>query len=167
MDVEIFKKIFLPYHQKLYRIAFRLLQSVANAEDVVQETYTKLWDKRDGLIDIENTEAYAVIVLRNLCMDYLRSSKEHLHAKYEVDIPEQMSLTTKMEMQDEIDCVKRLVDRLPEQQRQIMIFKHWNGYSDEEIEAITGLSTGNIRVSLSRARRTIREQFKQLITNEN
>lgn len=37
--------------------------------------------------------------------------------------------------------------------------KHWEGYSDEEIEQITGLSPGNIRVILSRARKTIREQF--------
>lgn len=162
MDVEIFKKIFLPYYQKLYRIAFRLLQDESNAEDIVQEAYIKLWDKRNDLINIENTEAFATVVIRNLCLDELRKSKDHLHAKYEVDIPEQLSLSAQVEMLDEIEYVKQLVDKLPEQQRQIMLFKHWDGYSDEEIEQITGLSAGNIRVSLSRARKTIREQFKAL-----
>lgn len=166
MDAEIFKKIFLPYYQKLYRIAFRLLQDESNAEDVVQDTYIKLWDKRDDLDNIENTEAFAIVVLRNLCLDQLRKSKDHLHAKYEVDIPEQLSLLSQVESQDEIDYVRQLVERLPEQQRQIMLFKHWDGYSDEEIEQITGMSAGNIRVSLSRARKTIREQFKVLSRNE-
>ena len=166
MDVEIFKKIFLPYYQKLYRIAFRLLQDESNAEDIVQDTYIKLWDKRDDLTGIDNTEAFAIVVLRNLCLDQLRKSKEHLHAKYEVDIPEQSSVASLVETRDEIDYVRQLVDRLPEQQRQIMLFKHWDGYSDEEIEQITGLSAGNIRVSLSRARKTIREQFKIMSKHE-
>lgn len=162
MDVEVFKKIFLPYYQKLYRIAFRLLQDESNAKDIVQETYIKLWDKRDDLVNIENSEAFATVVTRNLCLDELRKSKDHLHAKYEVDIPESLSLSVQIEIEDEVEYVKQLVDRLPEQQRQIMLFKHWDGYSDEEIEQIMGLSAGNIRVSLSRARKTIREQFKVL-----
>lgn len=167
MDAEIFKEIFLPYYQKLYRIAFRLLQNESEAEDMVQDAYIKLWDKRNDLAEIENTEAFAIVVLRNLCLDQLRKSKDHLHAKYEVDIPEQLSVMAQVETQDELDYIRGLVDRLPEQQRQIMLFKHWDGYSDEEIEQITGMSAGNIRVSLSRARKAIREQFKVLTRNEN
>ena len=166
MEVEVFKEIFLPYYQKLYRIAFRLLQDESDAADMVQDAYIKLWDKRDDLEEIENTEAFAIVVLRNLCLDQLRKSKDHLHAKYEVDIPEQLSLISQVETQDEISYVRHLVERLPEQQRQIMLYKHWDGYSDEEIEQITGMSAGNIRVCLSRARKAIREQFKVLSRNE-
>ena len=46
MDAESFKKEFLPYHRKLYRVAYRLLENSADAEDIVQEAYLKLWDKR-------------------------------------------------------------------------------------------------------------------------
>ena len=49
MDAESFKKEFLPYHRKLYCIAYRLLENAADAEDLVQEAYLKLWDKREGL----------------------------------------------------------------------------------------------------------------------
>ena len=45
MDAESFKKEFLPYHRKLYCIAYRLLENAADAEDLVQEAYLKLWDK--------------------------------------------------------------------------------------------------------------------------
>ncbi len=48
MDAESFKKEFLPYHRKLYCIAYRLLENAADAEDLVQEAYLKLWDKREG-----------------------------------------------------------------------------------------------------------------------
>ena len=43
MDAESFKKEFLPYHRKLYCIAYRLLENAADAEDLVQEAYLKLW----------------------------------------------------------------------------------------------------------------------------
>ncbi|WP_165020749.1 RNA polymerase sigma factor [Dysgonomonas sp. ZJ279] len=167
MDVEIFKKVFLPYHQKLYRIAYRIIQNESSAEDIVQETYTKLWDKRNDLDNIENTEVFAVVILRNQCLDHLRKTKKNRQTSYDYDIPETESLTKQIELQDEVHHIRQLVDNLPEQQRQVMILKHWDSCTDEEIEQITGLSSGNIRVTLSRARKTIREQFKQLNRYEN
>ena len=44
MDASDFKRKFLHYHQKLYRVAFRLLGNTQDAEDMVQETYLKLWN---------------------------------------------------------------------------------------------------------------------------
>lgn len=159
MDAETFKKVFLPYHQKLYRIAYRIVQNTANAEDIVQESFIKLWNKRDELENIDNTEAFAIIILRNTCLDYLRKTKNDYHTSYDADIPETVSLSTQIEIQDDAKYVKSLINKLPEQQRQVMMLKHWDGYTDEEIESMTGISPGNIRVILSRARKTIREQY--------
>ena len=159
MDAEAFKKVFLPYHQKLYRIAYRIVQDAASAEDIVQEIFIKLWNKRGDMQNVENTEAFSIIILRNTCLDHLRKTKNDCHTTYDADIPETTSLVKQIEVQDEAKRVKQLINRLPEQQRQVMIMKHWDGYSDEEIEHITGISPGNIRVILSRARKTIREQF--------
>ena len=49
MDAAEFKQQFLPYHRKLYRTAFRLTENPQEAEDMVQEAYLKLWNKRDEL----------------------------------------------------------------------------------------------------------------------
>lgn len=162
MDAETFKKVFLPYHQKLYRIAYRIIQNTANLEDILQDAYIKLWNKRDEMQNVENTEAFAIVILRNTCLDYLRKTKNDYHTSYDIDTPETTSLSNQIELKDNSNYVKSLIDRLPEQQRQVMILKHWDGYSDEEIEDITGLSTGNIRVILSRARKTIREQYNKM-----
>lgn len=162
MDAETFKKVFLPYHQKLYRIAYRIVQDVANAEDMVQDTFVKLWNKRNDMSDVENTEAFAIIILRNTCLDHLRKTKNDYQTTYDTEIPETVSLSKQMEVNDEADKIKNLINKLPNPHRQVMIMKHWDGYSDEEIEQVTGLSPGNIRVILSRARKTIREQFLKM-----
>ena len=75
MDAAEFKQHFLPYHRKLYRVAFRLTGNPQNAEDMVQEAYLKLWNKRDELADVLNTEAYCVTLIKNLCYDVLRRSQ--------------------------------------------------------------------------------------------
>jgi RNA polymerase sigma-70 factor (ECF subfamily) len=162
MDGETFKKAFLPHYQKLYRIAYRLTQNVAESEDIVQEAFIKIWNKRNELKEVENAEAFSVIILRNLCMDYLRKTKYEYQIPYDTKVAEKESLSHRIEIQDEATQVKNLINKLPEQQRMIMIMKHFDEYSDEEIEQITGISSGNIRVILSRARKTIREQCLNL-----
>lgn len=159
MDAETFKKVFIPYHQKLYRIAYRIVQDAANAEDIVQDTFIKLWNKRDEMENVDNTEAFAIIILRNTSLDHLRKTKNDCYTDYDTNMPETVSLPKQIELQDEAEKIKYLINKLPDQQRQVMIMKHWDDYSDEEIEQATGLSAGNIRVILSRARKTIREQY--------
>ena len=57
------------------RVAFRLTGNPQDAEDMVQEAYLKLWNKRDELADVLNTEAYCVTLIKNLCYDVLRRSQ--------------------------------------------------------------------------------------------
>lgn len=161
MDTETFKRVFLPYHQKLYRIAYRIVQNQVQAEDIVQDTYIRLWEKRDELDDINNAEAFSIIVMRNKCLDFLRSNKD----KYTQELDSNMNKITdisvpeQLEIKEKANQVRDLISRLPEQQKQVLSLKDWDGYSNEEIEMITGLSTVNIRVILSRARKTVRDEF--------
>ena len=89
MDAAEFKQQFLPYHRKLYRTAFRLTENPQEAEDMVQEAYLKLWNKRDELAGVLNTEAYCVTLVKNLCYDALRRSRpdEDGHAPEELNLP--------------------------------------------------------------------------------
>lgn len=161
MDAETFKKVFLPYHRKLYGVACRIAQSAAAAEDIVQDTYIKLWNKRHEMGDIENTESFAVIILRNTCLDYLRKTKNDYPLFQCAEVPETVSLPAQIETDDDARYVKTLINELPEKQRQVIMLKHWEGYSDGEIEEITGLSRVNIRTILSRARKTIKERYSK------
>ncbi|WP_321436557.1 RNA polymerase sigma factor [uncultured Bacteroides sp.] len=164
MDAESFKRLYLPCHQKLYRVAYKLLGNQCDAEDMVQEAYLKLWNKRDELIDIKNPESFSVILLKNICFDYLRSTKNDAE-KQDIEVvskANEVSLINEIEIKDELNCVKQLITQLPEKQQEIMKLRHLGECSIEEIEQITGLNAINIRVLISRARKTIREQFNIL-----
>ena len=169
MDANDFKEQFLPYQRRLYRVAFLLMGNAEDAEDMVQEAYLRLWKKRNELpSDIDSMEAYGVTLTKNLCYDALR--KAHIdkdeRSPEELKISNESTVSHEIEARDEANQVMRLIEGLPEQQRQIILMRDVNDRPYEEIEEETGLSAINIRVLLSRARKRIREQFKAIMKYE-
>ena len=166
MDSEHFKKIFLPYHGKLYRVAFRLLGNRADAEDMVQETYIKLWKKRLELESLVNPESFAVTLLKNGFLDVLRKVKPDAIPLDALQAAGPESLSGQIERREQLQHVRVIMERLPARQKEVVELKIWDDLSDEEIARRTGLTRGNIKVILSRARRTIKEQYLKWERNE-
>lgn len=169
MDASEFKQQFLPCHRKLFKVAFQLMGNAQDAEDMVQEAYLKLWNKRDQLTDVLNAEAYSVILIKNLCYDVLRRAQldEDGRAPEELNLSTDTNIIREVEQRDEADHIQRLIGRLPLQQRQVIMLRDVNDCSFEEIEKATGLNAINIRVLLSRARKKIREQFNVIVNYES
>ena len=162
MDVESFKRLFLPLHPKLFRIAYALVENKSDAEDILQDAYYKLWSRRNELADVRNPEAFCVTLVKNLCLDFLRSPRAGRHDE---DVTEAVTLSTDSSPDKELE-VRHLINRLPENQRQVLRLRGIEDCSIDEIEQITGLSAVNIRVLLSRARKIIREQFEKYYAYE-
>lgn len=158
MTAEDFKITLLPLKNKLFRLAFRLLNNREEAEDVVQEVYLKIWKLRSELGKYKSVEALMMTITRNMCLDKLKSKSnkfstlnEDLHAGCTEDF------MVKSEQNEKVEKVKMLMQTLPEQQKTIMHLRDVEGYDFEEILKITGYDLNYIRVNLSRARKKIRE----------
>lgn len=162
MDADRFKSLYLGFHPKLYRVAFALVGNAADAEDLLQEVYAKLWNMRGQLTDVRSPEAFAVTMTRNVCLDFLRSA-DGRRKRTEIDKvplrepdppPDQRT-----EARDLLGRVREVIDRLPGNQRQVLRMRAIEEFSLEEIAEMTGLSPGNVRTTLSRARKTVKEQM--------
>ena len=163
MNAEEFKSIYYPFHPKLYRIAFALLNNADDAEDILQDTYYKLWSRRAELTNILQPEAFCVRLLKNLCLDFLRKPRN----RSDNEPAELMQITTEttpedeLESKEKIEQIEALIERLPEKQRIVIRMRGSGDCSFEEIEAATGESAENVRVLLSRARKSL----KKMLTN--
>ena len=160
MDATRFKKMFLPCHRKLYGLALRLLENEDDAQDLLQEAYLKLWDRREALDAISNPEAFCTTLVRNMCLDLLRSGR-YVRSLQRVELTDALALAEpdNTEARDDAQMVQTLIDGLPPQQRRVIRLRDVLGCPYEEIESATGLSAVNIRVLRSRARKKIREEF--------
>lgn len=168
MDASEFKSRFLPCHRRMFLTALRLTRNRQDAEDIVQDAFTKLWERRKEMLVERNVEAYCQTLVRNLFID--RQRRQHLKpATYRrrFATSDLSAAETDMERQESQQMVGQLISKLPEKQRQIITLRDVEGLTYEEIAQQTGLTEVNIRVLLSRARKTIREQFKQQTHHEH
>ncbi|MBL4568672.1 MAG: sigma-70 family RNA polymerase sigma factor [Flavobacteriaceae bacterium] len=155
-----FLKSVLPFKDKVFRLAKRLLVSSEEAEDATQELYFKLWKNREKLAEYKNVEAFAMTMTKNYCYDRLKSKQASnltlVHSNYkEKDTP----LEKKLEHQDSVSQVHRLIEKLPEQQKLVIQLRDIEDYDFEEIGKMLDLKPTAVRVTLSRARKTIREEL--------
>ena len=164
MPASLFKQLLLPLYPRLQRVALRLLGNVEDAEDMVQEVYMKLWSKRDALPDVKDVEAYCVTLTKNMCIDRLRMAEVEKEDVDEVPImlAETDDVEAQVERRDAVELVKQIIGTLPEHQQQVITLRDMEDCSFEEIVEQTGLTAVNVRMLLSRARKTIRERLKKL-----
>ncbi|NVO19195.1 MAG: sigma-70 family RNA polymerase sigma factor [Bacteroidetes bacterium] len=157
MNKEEFQDKIIPLGEKMYRLAFRLLEDKEAARDMLQELYLKLWEKRHELREVSNIEAYACTILKNKCLDKIRLKKTTVDvyqlASLDDNSHEQMDKTEGM-ME-----VGKAIESLPEKQRLIIQMRDIDNYSFEEIAQVLETTENNIRVQLSAARRNVREQL--------
>ncbi len=75
MEIEQFKELFFPLHKQLFQTAYILLKNREDAEDLIQEAYLKLWNKRDEVVIQSNPPAYCHTLVRRMCIDFLRQQE--------------------------------------------------------------------------------------------
>ena len=160
MNQSEFLKTVMPFKDKVFRVAKRLLVSTEEAEDATQELYFKLWRNKSKLKDYKSVEAFAMTMTKNYCFDRLKSKQASnlklIHSNYqEKDTP----LQRRMELNDSVSLVHKLIENLPEQQKLVIQLRDIEEYEFEEIAEMLQINPTAVRVSLSRARKTIREQL--------
>ena len=150
----------LPLKDKVFRLAKRLLVSSDEAEDATQELYFKLWKNKKKLKEYKNIEAFAMTMTKNYCLDQLKAKRSNnlklVHSNYK---DESISLQKQIELDDSVSIVHELIQRLPEKQKLIIQLRDVENYEYDEIGKILDLQPTAVRVALSRARKTIREQL--------
>lgn len=154
----------LPLKDKLFRLALRITFDRAEAEDVVQDTMIRVWNKREEWTQFGSIEAYCLTVAKNLAID--RSQKKEA---------QNVELTPEMEEESEISgpydqlvnnermsIIHRLINELPEKQRLIMQLRDIEGESYKEIAKILNLTEEQVKVNLFRARQKVKQRYLEI-----
>ncbi len=145
-------------------MAFRLMGNREEAEDVVQEVYLKLWNMRLKLQKYDSIEALAFRMTRNLCLDQLRRRKVHLEAMQK-EGKQNIALDADphrlLEAEDNKRLICKMLSELPEPQRSLVHLRHIEGKEYEEMAAMLNMKVNAIRVSISRARKQMREMLEK------
>ena len=142
----------------LYRVAFYILESQPDAQDVVQDLFIKLWNTRDELDKVLNLKAYCTTLIKNMCIDRIRKASKEQSIGIETDIPESRTIDEDLIAKDKLGRVMAAIERLPKGQRNVVKMYVLEEMSYDEISEKTGMSNLTLRVLLSNARKTLRKE---------
>jgi RNA polymerase sigma factor (sigma-70 family) len=159
-----FKTDVLPISNKLLHFALQILQDEEEAKDVLQDTFLKLWQKRDELEKVENIQAFAIRMIRNRCLDVIRTRRTvsmEVVKKHQLR-DQDSSDTDGLEFSDSVSLVKQIISGLPDLQRTVIQLRDIEQLEYEEIAEATEMNVNAIRVNLSRARKKVRDEILKI-----
>ena len=159
-----FRNDILPLKNVLFRLALRITLSREEAEDVVQDTLIKVWNRRDDWQNIDSIEAYSLTVCRNLSLDKVRRAS---NSNLSIDdtgtetVDTQRDPYERAQQRDKVETVKHIISELPEKQRSCMQLRDFEGKSYKEIAGIMKITEEQVKVSIFRARQTVKQKYKE------
>ena len=147
-------------------MALRITGNPAEAEDVVQDTLIKVWEKRNDWSRIDNLQAWCMQMVKNRAIDKVRlkaNQTENIDTLYSMSSQEILP-DRKTELSDTVGKVKQLMQQLPEQQRLAMHLRDIEGMSYQEISQVMEISLSQVKTNIFRARKGIKSKLLQLWT---
>ena len=158
MTTEEFKRNILRLQPKLQRTAERIVGDPDNAADAVQEAVIALWEQRTTL-KTQDMERLSLTIVKRRSIDMLRRQKPTISIDAEQlmqwEVPDEDPLGERYQQ------ARKLVDQLPERQRNAILMKYEEGLSNKEIEQATGMSSTHLYATLSRAYKALRNAINQ------
>lgn len=148
-----FEFLYRQYYEPIYKFCFRFLQSRDGTQDIVQETFIKLYERMNQQgKEIENTRAWLYKVAANLCLNKLNSAKRHHEIENVLDIKSIENITPEnILIEDEKKMlVQKAIGQLKPENR-ILVLMYQDGLSYREISEATGMSYNSVGKTLWRA----------------
>ncbi|TVR40438.1 MAG: RNA polymerase sigma factor [Cryomorphaceae bacterium] len=136
----------------LYRFIAHAMRNRDLAQDVVQEAFTRLWEKRSE-VEASKAKSYLFTTGYRCMIDLIRKEKKQA----DVDMESHAAPSIQNDHGDLNDLLHEALQRLPEMQRSVVLLRDYEGYSYEEIGDICSLSESQVKVYIFRARKTLKE----------
>jgi RNA polymerase sigma-70 factor (ECF subfamily) len=168
-NVTAFEKI-VKYHQSYaYAIAFRFLCDEDDAEDVVQESFIRIWNHLQDFDSRMKFTTWMYKIVVNLCYDKAKSNKRRARVFERLDTySSQENCIVKRNVEEEftnketVELIKYFADGLSEKQRMIFLLRDIQDLTIEEVAVITGMSDSAIKTNLFFARQNIKKKLARL-----
>ena len=165
-DVDAFQILYERYHGAVFGFLLRSLADRQAAEDLVQETFLRVFVRRQAYRPTAAFRTWLFAIARNLLIDRFRKASGNTEAK-DAGVLETLPApeASPLERAEARELAPRLaaaVRQLPSSQREILLLSRFAGLSHDEVAAVTGASPQAVRVALHRALRRLREQLGSL-----
>jgi len=170
-DEKAYEKLLEKYRGPVFSICFRMVRNRDDAEDLAQDVFIKIFNILDRYNPSFPFSSWLYRITSNLCIDFLRKNKRTI---YSIDKPvdsedgemsrqlpsDAIGPERKMELKEEMVILEKAIEKLPEHYRMIVLLRHQEHLSYDEISETLGIPLGTVKARIHRARKTIVDFFK-------
>lgn len=154
---DVLEEVLNQYGNLLFRYALMMLGDTGEAEDAVQETLVKLWQKAPQFKDKDHEKAWLLTVTANRCRDLLRKRMR----RGEISLESVAELTDDVAETPEDSGILDALLGLPEKYKQVIYLHYVEGYKVEEIAGIIGKTASAVKMRLKKGRQLLEEQYRK------
>jgi RNA polymerase sigma-70 factor (ECF subfamily) len=157
-----FNALFRKYSSRLYHFSYGYLKSHEDSEELVQEVFTTIWEKRDGLREELSFRSYLFTIAFNCIRRHFRNRK-YMSAYLETGLREDIDIQTseKITYDSLYQYVTGLVDKMPGRRREIFIKSRFEGYTIREISEDMNISHKTVENQLTEALKFLRSNISR------
>lgn len=165
-----FSRLINENQTKVYRIALSIVKNHSDAEDIAQEVFIRIYTSISSFKGNSSLATWIYKITYNRSLDFLKKNNKKMKTTKTLDDPEDAELLTlagekfipEKEFEDKQmkEDIQAALQKLPEDQRQLIELKDIHGFSYEEIMEITGLKDGTMKSRLNRARTSLRKMLQ-------
>jgi RNA polymerase sigma-70 factor (family 1) len=163
-DLKAFDDLFGKYSPRLYNFSLKYLKSVEEAEEIVQEVFMYIWEKREGLKPESSFNSYIFTIAYNIIKKYfIKKARENAFKDdliYTL-LQQENRLDQVIDYKLLLEKVEKMVDALPSRRKEIFIKRKYEGFSVKKIAEEMGISPNTVENQLASAQKSLLEELKK------
>ncbi|MGE0791735.1 MAG: RNA polymerase sigma factor [Sandaracinaceae bacterium] len=161
-DAQALEDLYVRLERSLHNVVYRWLWDDAEAADVVQEAFVKLWDKRAS-VRAETVEPFVYRIALNLASNRRRARKVRRHVQLESAEPTtEVTAATMLETREREAKVRAAVEALPDELRQIVVLTEMSELSYAQVAEVVGIPEGTVGSRRHRALAALRDRLAEV-----
>ena len=157
-DVDAFEALVKRHEDSVYRVALRMLGSRADAQDISQETFVRVWRYLHRFRHQSALNTWVYRITTRCCLDFIaarRPTGEPLELEQEIGGADPAESA---EQRERLRAVTRAITGLPPEQRAALVLREFEGLSYEDVGEVLGVSVAAVKGRIHRARRGVLDQ---------
>ena len=162
-DILAFDRVYELYSHKLFSFVFKILKNEAEADDIVQEVFVKIWESRHKLEDYRLLNSYIFTIAYNNSIDLIRkkinNTKYLEHLKNSATINFSPTIISQIEFNELNNQAEKLIANLPERQKQVYLLHREAGLTYPEIAEKLGISKNTVENHMVKALKYLRQNM--------
>ncbi len=152
-----FDQFVISQSNRLFGFCFKIVGNSDDAKDILQDIFTVLWQRKDKVADIQNVSAFVTTMARNKCIDYIRKNQAMVKQRNAMELNAEPEATGGDNEEEKLALVHFAMKELPLLQQQVLLMRDFQGLEFVAIAEELNLSQENVRMTLSRARKKVKE----------